>query len=294
MAFHEGLAAHLATGLTTVARAWAVTRRDGVAFGFTDHDGDLGFDGLTYRAGCGMSASALQQGTGLSVDNSEALGVLSDAALSEEDIQAGRYDGAEVVCWLVNWRDLDQRTVLFRGTLGEMTREGGAFRAELRGLTEALNRPMGRIYQAPCPAVLGDRDCGFDTGTAGFWYEGPVTGLTGRGGFTLVGLEAFAEGWFQRGHCRVIDGAAAGLTGMIKRDEAEGAKRTIRLFEELRADLAVGDRVRILAGCDKRFETCRLKFANTLNFRGFPDLPSEDWVAIAPATSPEQGGGSRR
>ena len=97
------LAAHLAGGLTTLCHAWAVTRTDGALFGFTDHDRDLAFDGITFRADSGLSARALQQGTGLSVDNTEALGLLSDAGLSEVDIVAGRFDVAEVRCWRVNW-----------------------------------------------------------------------------------------------------------------------------------------------------------------------------------------------
>ena len=35
------LAAHLATGTTTLAYCWRVTRRDGTVLGFTEHDRDL-------------------------------------------------------------------------------------------------------------------------------------------------------------------------------------------------------------------------------------------------------------
>ena len=73
---------HMQSGVTTVCRAWAITRRDGVTFGFTDHDLPLAFDGLSFKAETGLSAMALQQSTGLSVDNSEALGALSDAAVT--------------------------------------------------------------------------------------------------------------------------------------------------------------------------------------------------------------------
>jgi uncharacterized phage protein (TIGR02218 family) len=58
--------------------------------------------------------------------------------------------------------------------------------------------------------------------------------------------------------------------------------------------LAVGDRVRLTAGCDKRMETCRLKFNNFLNFQGFPDLPGEDWVMAVPKKGNANTGGSRR
>ena len=135
MAGREDLLAHLAGGVTTLCRAWAVQRKDGTLLGFTDHDRDLRFDGIVFRAGTGMTARALVQTTGLAVDNSEAVGALSSDAVTEADLMAGRYDAAEVRCWLVNWTDVAQRLLQFRGSLGEIVRSGGAFRAELRGLT---------------------------------------------------------------------------------------------------------------------------------------------------------------
>ena len=33
-----------------------------------------------------------------------------------------------------------------------------------------------------------------------------------------------------------------------------------------------------LAGCDKALATCATKFTNTLNFRGFPDMPGNDFL----------------
>jgi len=50
MAFNSDLLSHLETGFTTVCRCWSILRTDGVKLGFTDHDVDLVFDGLTYRA----------------------------------------------------------------------------------------------------------------------------------------------------------------------------------------------------------------------------------------------------
>lgn len=128
---------HLASGLTTLSRCWCLRRADGWVQGFTDHDTDISFDGVDFRAGTGLTANALMQTTGLSIDNSEALGALSDASVTEADIRAGRFDGAKVEAWLVNWENPAERILQFRGTLGEITRSGGAFRAELLGLTEA-------------------------------------------------------------------------------------------------------------------------------------------------------------
>ncbi|QFS82039.1 hypothetical protein FIU97_04545 [Roseivivax sp. THAF40] len=288
------LFAHLGTGVTNVVRCWEVVRSDGVRLGFTDHDLDLSFDGLTFKAESGLTARALEQGTGLSVDNSEAMGALSDAALSEADIEAGRYDAAEVVAWLVNWQDVGARQVLFRGHIGEIRRAGGAFQAELRGLSDLLNRPVGRIYQRPCTAVLGDATCGVDLTQAGFVWEGAVTGVIENRKLVLPGLPQFLPGWFERGRAEMLSGAAAGLTRWIKRDRILGETRQIDLWEPFRADLAPGDQVRIAAGCDKRFGTCREKFDNLVNYQGFPDIPGDDFLVVHPANASNKAGGSRR
>lgn len=286
------LAAHLAGGSTSVCRCWSVTRRDGTVHGFTDHDRTLSFDGVAFRADTGMTARAVEQVTGLSVDNSEVVGALSDPSVREADIAAGRYDGAEVQAWLVNWQDVAERVLLFRGSLGEITRTGGAFRAELRGLSEALNQPRGRAYQATCPAVLGDAACGVDLSAPGYVLEAPLTAVAAGRVLTMADPGGFAEGWFARGRLRVVSGAAAGLVGVVKADVAKGGARRFELWETLRAGIAPGDVVRVEAGCDKRAATCRDKFANLLNFRGFPNIPGEDWLMSYPRRKGVNNGGS--
>jgi len=277
------LDAHLALGTTTLCRAWTVTRKDGVVLGFADHDRDLDFAGVTHRAGSGLTARALQQSTGLSVDNTEALGALSDAAISEVDLAAGRYDGAEVRLWLVNWADPEIRTELFRGTLGEVTRTGAEFRAELRGLAEALNQPIGLAYTRGCSAVLGDARCQFDLTRPGYFSERAVETLDReRRVFGFAEFGGFDDRWFEFGRITVLSGAAAGLGGMVKSDRTQGQGRRIELWNGVRAALATGDLVRFEAGCDKRMDSCRLKFANLLNFRGFPHMPGEDWLTAYP------------
>ncbi len=282
MPLSPDLAAHLASGQTTLARAWALTRADGTTMGFTDHDEDITFDGITFRADTGLTARALQQTTGLALDNSEGLGALSDLSLSEADIAAGRYDGAEVAAWLVNWADPRQRLLQFRGHIGEITRAGGAFRAELAGLSEVLNTPQGRVYQTPCPAVLGDRACGVDLSDPAFTGTGVVETVEDAKLLTLSGLSDYAENWFRRGRLTVLSGAAAGLVAVVKSDTTSGALHMVELWESLRAGIAPGDSVRLNAGCDKSAGQCRLKFANLLNFRGFPDIPGDNKLLSIP------------
>lgn len=288
----EALYAHLATGVTTTCHLWALTRRDGVRLGFTDHDRDLTVDDRVYRADSGLSARALQQTTGLSVDNTEATGALSSAAISEADLAAGRFDGAEVECWLANWAAPDQRLALFRGRIGEVVRAGGAFRAELRGLTDALNAPQGRVFTRNCSAVLGDAACGFDLTTAGYAQTLTVEVVEDRRLFRFAPMPGFDDRWFERGRLVVLSGEAAGDIGLIKTDRVLAGGREIVLWQSLGGLIGPGDQVRIEAGCDKTAATCRARFGNFLNFRGFPHLPGDDWLAAYPSSARPQTGGS--
>lgn len=157
----SGLATHLGERLTTLATCWRVERRDGTVFGFTDHDRDLEFESVTYRAQTGYRRSAIASRADLSVDDSEVLGILDAAEIDAPSLRAGIWDGAEVRIFLVNWADLSQGALkLRRGRLGEViARDDGTFRAELRGLAQALNVTVGELYTPECRADLGDARC---------------------------------------------------------------------------------------------------------------------------------------
>lgn len=283
--------AHLATGATTVCRLWHVLRKDGTGFGFTDHDRDLVMDGQNFRAATGMTARALSQSTGMAVDNSEALGILSADGVTEADLLAGRYDLAEVRCWLVNWADVGQRRLLFRGTIGEVVQGGGAFRAELRGMTEALNQVQGRVLQPNCGATLGDARCKVDLSA-----HSVEIGLVAQEGGRILTVPAGSDatGWYALGHVTVLDGLAKGLAGRIKTDRVAGTVRRVELWQELGIAPASGDRLLLVAGCNRTAAACRGKFRNYANFRGFPHIPGDDWLASYPLRAGRNDGTSLR
>lgn len=286
----EALLSHLEIGTTTVCRAWTVRRRDGVVLGFTDHDQDLVVDGVICRADSGMTARTLHQTTGLSVDNTEAFGALSAAAIKEADLSAGRFDGADVRVYIVNWQSSDDYMEQFRGSLGEVTRTEGSFRAELRGISDQLNRPQGTAYTSRCSAVLGDDRCRFDVALPGYAATRIVETVEDGRVFQFRELAGFGDRWFEDGRFEVQSGAAAGLVGVVKIDRNEDGSRRIELWQSIGAPIVAGDSVRIIAGCDKRPSTCRSKFANFLNYRGFPHIPGEDWLASYPVPDRPNGG----
>lgn len=268
-----GLAAHLASGATTLAWCWKLTRRDGAVLGFTEHDRDLAFGGITYEAAAGFTASAIESTNGLTPGNLDVTGALTSAHLDEGNLAAGLYDDAEFEIWRVNWQDVGERLLMRKGNLGEVSRSGAAFTAELRGLAHRLNQPVGRLYQYGCDADFCDARCGL--AAADWTTEAMVESASADREIIAAGLAAIPAGHFTRGRLRFTSGANEGAAMEVK---AHGAGGRIELWRAAARPLAPGDTFEVTAGCDKQFLTCRDRFANAANFRGFPHMPGNDFV----------------
>ena len=208
-----GFKAHIESGATTLATCWKITRTEAVVLGLTDHDQALSFGGTDYLPM--LDGSEVPARLGGQVDTGEVIGVLRSDAIGEDDITAGLFDGAEVETWRVNWRDVSQRVLLRRATIGEIVREDGQFRAELRSGQQGLNRVRGRVYSPLCDAGLGDARC---------------------------------------------------------------------TVSHAHPDFALG--------CDRQLSTCRDRFDNVANFRGFPHIPGNDFVLKYPRDDDALEGGA--
>ena len=85
----SALADHLDGGVTTLARCWKLTRRDGATFGFTDHDRDLAFAGTTFEARTGLEAAEASAELGFAVGGGEVSGALVSAASARTTSRPG-------------------------------------------------------------------------------------------------------------------------------------------------------------------------------------------------------------
>ncbi len=272
------LQAHLDEGTTTLCWCWRITRADGVALGFTDHDRTLSFDGTEFEPESGLTASEVRSGSDLSVDAQDAEGVLTSDRITETDILDGCWDNAEVELWRVNWADTGQRVLMRRGAIGQIRRGRLAFVAEVRSLAHVLGQTVGRTFQASCDAALGDARCGVDLESPVNKGTGTVLDLVRDRAFTASGLGGFEAGWFGFGTIDWTSGANAGRRAEITAHDLTDSIAVLTLLEAPVRAIAEGDTFTIRAGCDKRIETCGAKFANTSNFRGFPHIPGQDAV----------------
>ena len=286
------LAAHLAEGATTLCRCWRLTRRDGTVLGFTDHDRDIAIGADLFRAGSGLEAHETSAELGFAIGGGEVAGALSSDAITEADIAAGLYDDAGVELLLVNWAKPSQHVVREVASIGEIRREDGAFVAELRGPMHRLDEERGLRFRATCSADLGDARCGIDLDDPAFHADGIVLSTDGATSLRASGLAGHAAGRFTAGRLLWTGGANAGLAGEVRDHGVSATMASLDLWQRAARIVAPGDTFRVTAGCDKRFSTCRDRFANVVRFRGFPHMPGNDFVVsiIAPGDPGLDGG----
>jgi len=102
-------------------------------------------------------------------------------------------------------------------------------------------------------------------------------------------LDGFADGLFTAGKLTFTGGANAGFAVEVKTHRVALDGVLIELWQKTPEPIALSDAFTVTAGCDKRFSTCRDRFANAVNFRGFPHIPGNDFVISYPV--PGRGGG---
>jgi uncharacterized phage protein (TIGR02218 family) len=151
-----------------------------------------------------------------------------------------------------------------RGAIGQVRRGRLAFVAEVRSLAHVLNQTVGRTFQHACDAELGDGRCGVDLEDPAFKGTGSVVALTGDRSFTASGLGGFAAGWFALGRLAWTSGPNAGRGAEVAGHDVVGRVRRLTLLEAPVRLIAEGHAFVLRAGCDKRLETCRDRFANVV------------------------------
>ncbi|WP_114521035.1 DUF2163 domain-containing protein [Altererythrobacter sp. ZODW24] len=261
--------------LEGVATFWRIHRRDGVTLGFTSHDRDLRFDGVLHRAAPGMLPSAIRRTADLGPDSAEIRGALSHDSISADDLAAGRFDGARVQIGAVDWGQLD-RTVLYNGSLGGISQDGGGFAAELRSSKADLEADPVPRTSPTCRAQFCGPGCGLSVNR--FSTVTQVTAIDqDKGHITFADID---HSKYAAGHLRWIDGPSSGLRTEIMAADASA----IAINTAIDDSIGTGLRARLVEGCDHTISTCENRFGNAVNFQGEPYLPGNDLLARYPST----------
>jgi uncharacterized phage protein (TIGR02218 family) len=268
-----GLDGALAEAVGSIALCWRLTRPDGVVLGFTSHDRDVRVDGAVYRAGPGMTPSAVVQTDSLEGDSMALEGLLDADSVTEADLASGRWAGTVVEVLACDWSDPGAGLLcLSRGRMGEVVRPfagvGGAFRVELVSDLAVIDDVRPLRLSPICRNALGDSACGVDL--EGLRIDRDVLGGTGRR--LAIAPDLPDAGRFSGGRLRFVRGPHSGLDrGIIEARAGE-----LWLDSAVPEGDLAGSSVRLAPGCDKRIATCADRFGNVLAFGGEPHVPGTD------------------
>ena len=268
------LQAHLNGECLTLAQCVKLTRTDSTVM-FSTGNMDLVFDGVTYSALSSLGASVQSNRVGSGVDNMEAVGVLDSDLITGPDLLAGKYDGAAVEVFAVNWADLTMgRVLLFSGWIGNVSLVDGQFQAEIRSKSQRLSQQVGELTSPTCRVHrLGDARCGVTI--ASYQFSKTVTAVTDNRNM-VFGADAAATGYYSEGLVTFTSGLNDGISREVKEHTLTGGEAVLELQEAFPFDVAVDDVATLEAGCDRLLTTCRDKFSNVVNFRGEPTVPGND------------------
>jgi uncharacterized phage protein (TIGR02218 family) len=274
----SAIQATLDSGFTTLCTLILITREDTTEFAFTDLDRDIVFDGKTYKSKGGFSSSAIQSSSGLSVDNLDFDAVIDDVTITQDDLKRGLFNNAEVLVYLVDYNNLGSgdKVILRHGSLGDVIiRDDGSYYAEIRGLSNRLQTRIGLVYTPLCNArQLGDTRC--KKSLTGLSFVTSVLAVTNNRTFTH-NTSVQSTGFFNYGLVEWLSGSSnVGAKMEIKSYTVSAGVGTFVLQLPMPKDIVAGNSFRAIAGCDRKFETCRDRFSNVANFRGFPHLPGLD------------------
>ncbi len=160
------LQTHLQGDSLTLARCMMVERVDGTRLGFTDHPRDLlvdmgtGNGKETFAGAGGFNSTAHAGDVGLSADTVSLLGVIDDVRITESDLKGGKYVGAQVWVFDVNYVTPDDGVIqIDYGVIGDIEINDQTWVANTKSIAELLSQTMGEKYGRYCRATLGDANC---------------------------------------------------------------------------------------------------------------------------------------
>lgn len=277
-----------------------LTLSTGTIFRWTTHNQRITFETNNYTPEASLNLSAMKFAAGLREGNTELTGAIVSSGLTYPYLASGVVSGAKVTIKIVDWR------YPWAGVLNSMLFyvqkiqfNDEAFSLDLASLVWKIARPTANTYGRTCRHTLGDTQCGVNLGvgqtannSTGGTYNVSYTGRTVTSvttnketvEFAASALASTEDGWWRYGKVTWTSGNNNGITMEVK--AYTNSTRLICLQLPTIFDIEVGDTFSIVTGCNKtllKTGGCNQKFANKLNYGGFPYVPAPDFTLKNPA-----------
>lgn len=225
----------------------------------TVYETDAGYEQTAYSAGTNMAAAAI-----------DLTGFVGVAGITRDQIASGVFDNARVYIFKCDFLNpVEDYEPVAAGFFGKTELQDEKYTIQGMSLIDALSQSVGKSYTAACSRTFGDAGCGISL--AAIDAVGAITSVTSARVFTDSSrLEV--DDWFGAGTIEFTSGQNVGLRPLEIKSFAAGG--VITTFEPAYYLPQIGDTFVITPGCRRRLQDCRDKYSNTVNFFGFPNIPT--------------------
>jgi uncharacterized phage protein (TIGR02218 family) len=262
-----------------MADAFTFSLLNGLVLRYTDIDVTFQYNGANFLANSVLvSGLKYTAKIGLEVDTQQitiaarATDFVTGGTPFLQALRDGTFDGCEIQRDRIFFSDklggsIIGAVTLFKGRLGNID-EIGRTSAKLTVNSDLilLDLDMPRnIYQATCLHRLYDSGCTLNKATYG------SNGSVGSGSTASVINWSGALAAHQQGSITFTSGVEDGVTATV---QSVSAGVSLTLIYPLESIPSTGDQFTVYQGCDHTPATCKSKFNNFANFRGFPFVPT--------------------
>ncbi|MDR3407933.1 MAG: DUF2163 domain-containing protein, partial [Methylovirgula sp.] len=220
-------------------------------------------DGLNYKCAVGLDVD--QQKITISARPSDTIGGVPFL----QALRNGVFDGCEIMrerAFLTAWNAPPLGSVLlFKGrvaTIDALGRTSAEITVNSDLVLLDIQIPRN-LYSPACVHVLYDSGCGLVKNVFG------ANGTVGSGTTNVSIAWSGASAAYAQGTVLFTSGVNAGVSANVK----SASSTALTLAYPLLNAPAVGDTFTAYQGCDHSMATCKAKFNNLANFRGFPFIP---------------------
>lgn len=257
---------------STLCTCMKITRYDGLSFRVTDHDEEITFNNEVYSPKNSYESSNINSSKDLSVDTLEITSVADPIFFNEADILAGKLNGSEFEFFRTNWLNPSHKDVLRKGFIGSITKTRNTIKIELRGLAQLLQQNIVETFSERCNADLYDNRCKVLKST--YTTTSVIDSVSSNDVIICNALSSNPDGYYDFGYVEFTSGLNTGL----KKEVAVHSGNQVTLLEGFPFNIEIGDNIKVYAGCNKFHSTCKDKFNNVINFRGFAFIPGTDKI----------------
>jgi len=260
--------------------------------GFTSFDEPvtLSAHSMTFYPTAGLFPSAVETEASKPA-NFELTGVFEATGVTEADLLAGKWTGAGIELWRMNYSDLTMgEEVLFRGKISHFTNKQDGFKAEITGYTDRMDTNFGEMTSRVCRRVrtftLFPGECGYDASTSGgFNNQRTLTAntITSRTLIKFTGQESVPSDFYTNGRAECLTGDNEGIAREIKSAEVVSGKLEATLKRAFPLAVAPGDTFKFTVGCNGTLERC-IYFDNVINRSAEDFIPGVDTASRVPPT----------